>query len=361
LLAAARLGAMVHAPWSHLLPLVAFAVAVGFSEPPQSHDTVKLRNGVVMPRLAMGAGYTSDSETSLRVQAALNAGYHHIDTALNYKTQHGVSLGLAAAGVRREDVFITTKVPGCGLEGVDQRNCFNSTLAAVEEDLQLLGSAYPVKHVDLLLLHYPPCMEADPSAPQWMNPCVAKQSGCSDKANCQAIQDQWNALRDVYKRGLARAIGVSMFCQACFRCIGGSGELPMVNQVRYQLGMGPDRQGFLSFAASQGMVLQAANPLEDENRVVAQMIIHGILTTNIGNAHNKTPVQVALKWLEQHQVSILTMSSNPEHLREDLDLFSWQLSAHEMDKLDNGPYFDPGPPSFLCTEPESETALDVVM
>lgn len=340
--------------WSSVL--VAAGQSVG-------HD-VRLANGVLMPSVGLGTWEFNDTGAKAAVQAALEVGFRHIDCAHNYNNQVGIGAGLAASGRKREEVFITSKVPGCGIQGLAKDDCFGNTLRFVHDDLkQLSSSGFPVRYLDLLLIHFPPCMEGDlPSVSNpFLTPCRDKLNGCTDAANCKAIADQWRALELVYRQGLARAIGVSDYCSACFQCLGQDATIaPMLNNVQFHLGMGADPQGALSLARSRDMVLMAWSPLGHGGRGEVP-IFERPLTLEIARAHNKSGAQVALKWILSHDVILTTTSAIPEHLVEDLDLFSWDLAPAEVVALDadglHNPSYDT--PSFLCSDP-SPTA-DVVV
>ena len=130
----------------------------------QNQQGKVLRNGLVMPTMSAGTWQYDDDEAEASVQAALTSGFRHIDTAYDYGNQAGVSKGLAAgaaaAKLARKDIFITTKVPGCGINGVDPKDCEGSTLSYLQKDYALLNSSYDLQgHVDLVLLHSSrPCL-----------------------------------------------------------------------------------------------------------------------------------------------------------------------------------------------------------
>ena len=122
---------------------------------------------------------------------------------------------MAAAGVPRSSVFLTTKIPGCG-ETVDHPllpPCYGNSVAMAQADIEQLGG-----QVDLLLIHFPPLL------------------GCGGAA-CTKIQQQWTAIEQLYRRNLTRAIGVSNFCEACLKCVLANATVPpMVNQVHHCVG-----------------------------------------------------------------------------------------------------------------------------
>ena len=113
--------------------------------------------------------------------------------------------------------------------------------------------------------------------------------------------------------------------------------------------MGPDPQGFLSTARRHGLTAQAWSPLGHGGHG-SDSILHGNLTTSIGRAHSKSPVQVALKWLLAKGAAVVTKSSNPVHLKEDLDLFDFSLSSAEVAALDAATFSKGDVPSFMCDD-----------
>jgi len=304
----------------------------------------------MMPQIAAGVWQYNETEAATSVQLALKVGFNHIDTAYDYFNQRGVSKGLHAAGVSRDKVFITTKVPGCGIQNVNGSRCKNDTMKIILEDVAELNSAYKVGKIDLILIHFPPCPSDDGSAPHPQNStCFAKKTGCAPE-HCQAIRDQWSAMEQAYSEGITRAIGVSNYCAACVECLSSAKTQPMVNQVKYHLGMGPDPQGFKSFAKKQGMILQSYSPLGTGSAD----IIHGNFTTSIGKKHGKSSVQVALKWILSQGVPIVTKSLSEEHLRDNLDIFDWELSDTELSQLNDDAFAKKETPSFLCNSDANE-------
>eukprot|EP00041_Stephanoeca_diplocostata_P004242 m.42060 g.42060 ORF g.42060 m.42060 type:complete len:258 (+) comp14997_c0_seq2:334-1107(+) len=220
--------------------------------------------------------------------------------------------------------FITSKIPGCGVptQGIPSRlHCYTDSMKAFGEDLQLLNTTY----IDLVLIHFPPL------------------GGCTSD-NCPLMQEQWAVLEEVYKSKQARAIGVSNYCQECLECILKNATVtPAVNQVMHHVGMGPDPLKIRDFCAQHGIVVEAYSPLGSGSKE----LISGNLTTDIGKKYNKSSPEVAIKWIVQQGLPLATKASNPEYLREDIDMWSWNLTAADMQTLDAAtkPF---GAPSFMC-------------
>mmetsp|Transcript_30835 Transcript_30835/g.57825 ORF Transcript_30835/g.57825 Transcript_30835/m.57825 type:complete len:322 (+) Transcript_30835:50-1015(+) len=314
--------------------VLALAVQLGVALLP----TVTLSNGVEMPMLAAGSWQYNSSEAYYSHTLALKAGWTMLDTALDYNNQEGVGRAVREAA-QREKIFVETKVPGCGM-GTTTLNpfkCYENTKKDLERDLSLLNLSY----VDLVIVHFPPISS------------MVTRSCNSWSGGCQMVRAQWKAMEEFYKQGKARAIGVSNYCPSCYDCLNSTASvLPMVNQVQIHLGMGTDPAGFVSYHKARGIQLQAYSVLGNGlSHKASPEILEGNVTTSIGKAHNKSSVQVALKWLVAQGIPAVTKSASFEHLKEDLDLWSWDFTAEERKALD-ALQSPKGSPSFACTSTE---------
>lgn len=295
---------------------------------------VTLKNGVKMPMLAAGVWQYNSSEAFSSISSAVKVGFTMVDTALDYGNQDGV--GRALTSVPRESIFVETKVPGCGVDShtLNVFKCYDDTVKNLEADLALLNLSY----VDLVLVHFPPL------------PSFVTRS-CNDwSGGCEMVRSQWKAMESFYQSGKARAIGVSNYCPSCFECLKSADVFPHVNQVQFHLGMGPDPMGFVSYHHKMGVQLQAYSVLGNnpQTKAPSQEILASNLTLSIAKAHGKSSVQVALKWVISQGVPAVTKSSSAEHLAEDLDLWSWNLTTDELDALNNM-RSPAGTPSFACS------------
>jgi 2,5-diketo-D-gluconate reductase A len=284
---------------------------------------VKLRNGVLMPAVAVSLG--AANETSENIEIAWKSGVTHFVTASNYGNQAQVGVGLKELKVARDSFFLTTMTspcicnqpsPRCERQVSDPEECYALTKQDFQQSLEELDFEF----VDLLLLH-------GPNGP-YENP------GKCEAQYCAANRAQWRAYGELLAAGKARAIGVSNFCPSCLDCILAQPgvEAPVVNEVQYHIGMGPDPSGLLTYHQAHGIVLQSYYPLGHGAVLKDQRL------ESISAAHNKSTAQVAMRWILQNAKqsggAIFTSSINPSHLRQDLDLFDWELTAGEMASLD---------------------------
>jgi diketogulonate reductase-like aldo/keto reductase len=305
-----------------------------------SVPVITLNNGVKMPAVAAGTWQYTTDYAEKSVAAALQVGFTHIDTAHDYCadgstddcSQKGGSnqagIAKALAGKPRDSIFLTTKVPGCGLQGIGSSTCAADSVAAADKNLHELGLDF----VDLLLVHFPP------------------EGGCSAE-NCKLIKAQWRALSKAHlAKNKTRALGVSNFCISCLQCLAedASSPVPAVNQFKYHIGMGKDPEGLVSFCKARGIVAQAYSPLGDNT----DELINGELVSTVGAAHGKSGVQVSLRWIYQNGVAVTTKSGSAAHLSQDLDLFDWSLTEAEMAQA-NAATKPAGQPSFMCSSSSS--------
>lgn len=268
--------------------------------------TKKIAPGVNIPMVGLGTWQYNASRTEAAVKTALELGYVAIDTAHDYDNQVGV--GNALKGKRRDSFFITTKLEG-GLS-------YQDTISTQSTNLKELGLDF----VDLLLIHFPTTMSAQPAG------------------NASMRQEQWRAMEHLQRTGKARAIGVSHFCQRQMQDILDIAEIkPAVNQVEFHIGMGQapgnatDDRGFME---AHGITYQSFSPLcgpctPPDNTV----LLTGPLVTQIGARVNKTGAQVSLRWQVQQGIPVIPKSDIREHLQQNMDLFDWSLSESDMKLL----------------------------
>jgi diketogulonate reductase-like aldo/keto reductase len=244
------------------------------------------------PIPAIGCGtWELRGDTCTKIVAeALRVGYCHIDTAQGYGNEEAVGDGIRASGIRRSNVFVTTKVrPQLVAEGDLQRSA--------EESLRKLQ----VDAVDLLLIH-------------WPNPAVP-------------VREMMSALSDAKRHGLTRHIGVSNFTIAKLdEAVAVSPEPIVTNQIELHPYL--DQTRLLGEARRLGLTITAYCPIA-LGKVVGDPVLEAI-----AGAHGKSAVQVALRWLiQQPSVAAIPRTSNPGRLAENLAVFDFQLTDDEMDRI----------------------------
>mmetsp|Transcript_20930 Transcript_20930/g.45770 ORF Transcript_20930/g.45770 Transcript_20930/m.45770 type:complete len:687 (+) Transcript_20930:117-2177(+) len=272
---------------------------------------VQLSNGVMMPTVGFGTAGLAD-QTQEVVLSALQAGYTHIDSAQarEWYREDLVGQAIAASGVKREQLFITSKIHPKNLG-------YTQTLEVFEQSLGDLNTTY----IDLLLLHYASC---------W--PGLAGCSATSHEAG-HTWKDSWSALQELYQSGRVRAIGVSNFNE------GEVQELLRIATVKphvLQAHMDPlsQNQQLVSMCRKSGIQFEAYSSLGTQwprlqpgNR--NPVLSHSTILA-IANSLGKTPAQVVLRWVLQNGVVVLPRSSNKERMAQNLDLFSFSLSEDHM-------------------------------
>ena len=247
-------------------------------------------NGCSIPALGLGTWNMRGSKCEKSVRKAIELGYRHIDTAVFYENEK--SVGKAIDDFLRDELFITTKVWKDKLRYEDFKR-------SAEGSLNRLDTNY----VDLLLIH-------------WPNEEVP-------------IGETIKAMNELVEEGKVRYIGVSNFSQDQLNRARESSSEPIVtNQVKYHVGM--DRSSLLHYCRENDLFLTAYSPLGQ-----GEILNRGELS-NIAAKYDKSPGQVALKWLiGQDNVLAIPKASSESHLRENIELFDWQLEEGDRGKLNN--------------------------
>ena len=253
-------------------------------------EYVKLNNGVKMPILGFGVYQIPQSETKQAVLDAIKTGYRLIDTAQSYFNEKEVGDAIKECGVKREELFITSKV---WIDNYGYENCRKS----VEESLKKLQTDY----IDLMLLHQP----------------FADYYGA------------YRALEDLYHEGKIRAIGVSNFYpdRLADICLFGRKVIPAVNQIETN----PINQRTYDQEVMEkyGVKQEAWAPFgEGRNNMFTNPTL-----VEIGKKYNKSAAQVILRWLIQRGVIVVCKSTHLKRIQENFNVFDFKLSKDDMDKI----------------------------
>jgi diketogulonate reductase-like aldo/keto reductase len=268
--------------------------------------TIKLNNGVEIPQLGFGVFQVPDEETTAAVTAALAAGYRSIDTAAAYGNERGVGEAIKAAGIERDDLFITTK-----LWNADQG--YDNTLRAFDKSMAQLG----LEQLDLYLIHWPV-----PKADRFV--------------------DTWKAFEQLHKDGRIRAIGVSNFQPTHLRRLLDEGlTLPAVNQIELHPAL--QQATLRAFHAEHGIATEAWSPLAQGEVLDAPEI------TAAAEKHGKSPAQVVLRWHLQLGNVVIPKSVTPKRIRENIDVFDFELDGDDLAAiatLERGHRTGPDPDTF---------------
>ncbi len=252
-----------------------------------SVPTVTLNNGVRIPQLGFGVFQVPPPDTAQVVRTALEAGYRSVDTAQMYRNERGVGEAVRTSGLPREELFVTTKLDN-GEHGYDQ------ALAAFDASRRVLGLDY----VDLFLIHWPL-----PRRGRYV--------------------EAWKAFEKLEADGRVRAIGVSNFQPAHLRrLLDETGTVPALNQI--ELHPRFPQAGLRDLHREHGIATEAWSPLAQGT------LLDDPTITGLAERYGRSPAQVVLRWHLQLGVIAIPKSVTPRRIRENIDLFGFELSAADM-------------------------------
>src|SRR5215213_1068977 len=273
-----------------------------------SVHNVTLHDGVEIPQLGFGVFQVEPERTQETVEEALAVGYRHIDTAAAYRNEPGVGAALAATGIPRAEIFVTTKL-------WNSEQGFDSTLRAHAASLERLG----LDAVDLYLIHWPM-----PGEDRYL--------------------DTWRAFEQIREQGGSRSIGVSNFRIEDLERLREEAELqPTVNQVELHPLL--QQAELRSWHAEHAIATEAWSPLA-QGEVLGDEALVGI-----AESHGKTPAQAVLRWHLQLGNVVIPKSVTPERIRENLEVFDFELGEDEMEALaglETGERIGPDPATFVA-------------
>jgi diketogulonate reductase-like aldo/keto reductase len=265
-------------------------------------DTFKFSNGREVPCIGFGTWDLADGEEAASaIKNALEAGYRHIDTAALYKNEKSVGKAVRESGIKRSEVFVTSKAwtNARGYERAKQ---------AFAKSLADLGLDY----LDLYLIHWPASASR---YPDW------------EKINL----DTWGALTDLYKQGLIKAIGVSNFLAHHLEALMKTEVPPMANQIEFHPGQ--MQRGTLDYCKKNGILVEAWGPLGQ-----GKMLSNPGLKS-IAAKYQKSAAQLCIKWCLQNDVVPLPKSANRARMEENSKVFDFSISSDDMEAINAMPYF----------------------
>lgn len=251
--------------------------------------TIKLNETIEIPALGFGVFQIPQEQTKDAVVNAIQAGYRHIDTAQSYMNETEVGEGIKASGIDRSELFVTTKV---WIENVN----YEDTLKSIERSLERLQLDY----IDLVLIHQP----------------------------YNDVYGSWKALEELQENGKIKAIGVSNFGVDRVVDLGIHNKVqPQVNQI--EINPFHQQENEVQSLQKEGVLVEAWAPFaEGKNNLFSNETLQ-----NIGDKYGKSIAQVVLRWLVERDIVVLAKSVNPERMKQNLDIFDFELTDEDKAQI----------------------------
>lgn len=258
--------------------------------------TLKLNNGIEIPCVGFGTWKTPDGDIAkAAVEEAIRCGYTHIDTAAAYGNEESVGAAIKASGVAREKLFITSKVWN------DARG-YEKTIQAFDETMRKLDCEY----LDLYLIH-------------WPNPIAYRE-------NMEHMNNEtWRAMEDLYKVGKIKAIGVSNFKPSHLEKLDYT-ITPMVNQIEFHIGHTQDET--IAYCKEHNILVEAWSPLGNGRIFGCEEM------AEFAKKYDKSIAQIAIRYVMQKGVLPLPKSVTPSRIKENLEVFDFEITEEDMKTLD---------------------------
>lgn len=259
-----------------------------------------LANGVEIPKLGLGTWFISDEDVVSAVKEATKMGYRHIDTAQAYQNEHGVGEGIKACGMKREDLFVTTKLAA-------EVKSYDEAVASIDNSLKTLGLDY----IDMMIIHSPkPWMEFH-----------------EDDHYFEGNREAWKALEEAYKAGKLRAIGVSNFEKEDIDNILESCTVkPMVNQILAHISNTPKE--LVEYCQDKGILVEAYSPVAHGELMKNQDVI------KMAEKYGVSVPQLSIRYVLQLDLLPLPKTANPAHMKNNAEI-DFVISDDDMEVLKN--------------------------
>jgi len=252
---------------------------------------LKMNNGIEIPQFGLGVYLTKTGKECINaVSWALEAGYRHIDTARIYGNEKEVGEAVRNFGIKREELFITTKL-------WNSDHGYETALKAFDKSLKTLN----IDYIDLYLIHWP----------------------LKEKR-----KESWKALEKIYESGVCKSIGVSNYMinhlEELFTY---ANVIPVINQVEFSPYV--YQKELLDFCNNNKIILEAYSPLTRMKK------LDDVRLTEIAAKHNKTAAQVLIRWAIQHELVVIPKSANKARIIENANVFDFELDKADLKTLDN--------------------------
>ncbi|VDK46008.1 unnamed protein product [Taenia asiatica] len=288
-----------------------------------SDQSLHLNSGYKIPQLGFGTFYAPNNVANKVVEMALDVGFRHIDCAMIYGNEKEVGEGMTTAmkklNLKREDIFITSKVYSYFLK-------LSIVRAACEMSIKNLG----IDYLDLYLIHFPASFKMKDSV------SIATIDPDSVVFEYHKLEDTWGAMEELVHAGLVRSIGVSNFNKRQIERILASCTIPpAVNQVEVNIHLLNTK--LIEFCHSKNILVEGYALLGSSGFMKGQVrpMLEEKCVVEIAHKHNKTPAQVLLRHGLQRGIVVLVKSVTPERIKSNFDVFDFELTDEEMEKLNN--------------------------
>lgn len=269
-------------------------------------ETYRLANGVEIPKLGLGTWLMDDDQTAKAVEDAIQIGYRHVDTAQAYGNEAGLARGIRNSGVKREEIFVTSKIAA-------EEKSYERAAASIDESLERMGFAY----IDLMIIHSPqPWADVNQSENRYLEENI----------------EVWRALEDAYKAGKVRAIGLSNFLQQDVENILAHCTVkPMVNQILAHITNTPFE--LIDFCQANDILVEAYSP------IAHGAVLHNPEVKAIADKYQVSVAQLCLAYDLQLNMVVIPKTANPDHMKNNTEV-EFTISDEDMATLKNLDHID---------------------